>query len=456
MNLCGIYKLNEWKDVTQVYTTLNRADRKGVKQGNTRLFEISPYGGDPECMHRFGEIALKASNIFCADLQVESEYKGLQLACAKQALSCIKEYEALIFQDAFKKIAIKNISNPTVLISAIIECAKWVLALGHYAYVNQMERAVTEARHLYVQNKPSIEGRLEKNLNFAKAQQEVEDRKYFNPSGKKLDHPNESILLNRVGQHVVVASSIGNRPHMEDAHTVEQFELKAGGKTHDVHLYGVFDGHRGDHAAIFSRDSLSRHLQLLLEKHAKNGLTDEVIYKATKEAFVALDKAFPEEIPGTTAAVAFILGGKLWIANVGDSRVCLINEGKVIQLSEDAKPEIPRFDSSVIKKGGFFQFTGTVRVNGALATSRAIGDHDLGVLSPKPKITAIPLEDIQDGARLAIGSDGLFDQASTNELGEFILSAELEPEDIVVNTLNEVLDLPGDNVTFMLIDLNIN
>ncbi|OGN58689.1 MAG: hypothetical protein A3C42_01330 [Chlamydiae bacterium RIFCSPHIGHO2_02_FULL_45_9] len=44
---------------------------------------------------------------------------------------------------------------------------------------------------------------------------------------------------------------------------------------------------------------------------------------------------FNEPQSGTTATVAMILDGKLWTANVGDSRTILDNG---IQLSEDAKP----------------------------------------------------------------------------------------------------------------------
>ena len=38
-----------------------------------------------------------------------------------------------------------------------------------------------------------------------------------------------------------------------------------------------------------------------------------------------------------------ILDGNLWTANVGDSRTVLDNDGIAVQLTEDAKPEEPRY-----------------------------------------------------------------------------------------------------------------
>ncbi|MBS0626798.1 MAG: protein serine/threonine phosphatase 2C family protein, partial [Verrucomicrobia bacterium] len=126
--------------------------------------------------------------------------------------------------------------------------------------------------------------------------------------------------------------------------------------------------------------------------------------------FVKLHEEFKEGRSGTTATVAMILDGKVWIANVGDSRTILDNG---IQLSEDAKPTDPRYQKGIENRGDKV-FLG--RINGCLAVARAIGDHDVGTINPRPKITVYPLSKVLKGGHLILACDGVYNVSSTRQV----------------------------------------
>ncbi|CAL5321130.1 unnamed protein product [Camellia sinensis] len=95
----------------------------------------------------------------------------------------------------------------------------------------------------------------------------------------------------------------------------------------DIHVFGIFDGHRGSAAAEFSTRALPGFLQSL-------GYPSDALL----EAFVKTDVAFRNELdshrkskgviqkdwhPGCTAIVALIVRNKLFVANAGDCRAML-------------------------------------------------------------------------------------------------------------------------------------
>ena len=204
---------------------------------------------------------------------------------------------------------------------------------------------------------------------------------------------------------------------MEDEHLATSFDLKVGGEVYPVSLFGVFDGHGGGQASAYVRDNLQKKLVEMLIRFCPNELTNEGIWNALKLTFVGLNKDLAHPRAGTTATVSMILDGKLWTANVGDSRTILDD---ATQLSEDAKPNDPRYRGGITNRGGMVFRD---RVNGQLAVARAIGDHSLKdqddqgfVVSARPKITMIPLSEIEAGTHLILACDGIYDVASTRQV----------------------------------------
>lgn len=211
---------------------------------------------------------------------------------------------------------------------------------------------------------------------------------------------------------------IGRRPEMEDESLAVSFNLHIGGKDYPVQLFGVFDGHGGKQVSSYLKTHFQEKLtQTILEFNA-NGLSSAGIWNALKMTTVRLDQDFQREFPhlgtpGSTAAVAMLLDNQLWCANVGDSRIAMNCNGTPYQLTEDAKPDDPKYKKGIEHRNGMV-FGG--RINGILAVGRAIGDHSLnGAASGRCKITRVPFE-IPPGSVMVLGCDGIWDVASTKQV----------------------------------------
>ncbi|CAL5362927.1 unnamed protein product [Camellia sinensis] len=115
----------------------------------------------------------------------------------------------------------------------------------------------------------------------------------------------------------------GRRETMEDTHFL--MPHMCGEK--DIHVFGIFDGHRGAAAAEFSARALPGFLQSLGSIKSPSD--------ALLEAFVKTDVAFRNELdshrkskgviqkdwhPGCTAIVALVVRNKLFVDNAGDCR----------------------------------------------------------------------------------------------------------------------------------------
>lgn len=259
-----------------------------------------------------------------------------------------------------------------------------------------------------------IEGKLRNQFEHAQKQAAEETDKDFQylvaPANFQAHTQSEKIS----DYEVAVCHFIGRRPSMEDEHLTTSFKLTINEKNYPVQLFGIFDGHGGGEASRYVRKNLERILHETLNEFCGDKLTDEAIWNALKITFVKLDEQFKKRQSGTTATVAMILNGKLWTANVGDSRTILDNG---IQLSEDAKPTDPRYQKGIENRGGRVYFN---RVNGILAVARAVGDHDVGAVSPRPKITVYPLSMIPKGTHLILTCDGIYDVSSTRQIAAAI------------------------------------
>lgn len=260
-----------------------------------------------------------------------------------------------------------------------------------------------------------IQGKLEKELRCAQRQMlEEEDGENFHYLAGNLGVSGAEQVG---GCNVGFCHFIGRRPTMEDEHLATAFDLNVNGRNYPVRLFGIFDGHGGDATAKFLKARLKDMLEQTLIELNQNGLTDEGIWNALKLTFVRLNQEFVGE-SGSTATVAMTLDGKLWTANVGDSRTILVNGEEIMQLSEDAEPTNPRYRKGIENRGGEVRWNFGMRVNGIIAVARAIGDHILnGAISARPKITMIPFERIRQGSQLVLACDGIYDVASTRQVG---------------------------------------
>jgi serine/threonine protein phosphatase PrpC len=254
----------------------------------------------------------------------------------------------------------------------------------------------------------------------------------------------------------------GRRPTMEDTHLTSSFNLRLKGRDYPVQLFGIFDGHGGRLASEFVRDNLRSKLQETLVKYNPDGLSDAGIFNALKMTCVLLNRDFKDRYKqiansqGTTATIAFTLGPDVWFANIGDSRTILDNHGIPIQCTEDAKPQDERYKRGVENRGGTVIYrAGAPRVNGVLAVARSLGDHGLGVVSARPKITKIPLSYIRPGSHLVLLCDGISDVLSTVGIVQFMdRHRNLPPEELARNiTYSAHESGSNDNLSAMVINI---
>ncbi|CAG7911545.1 unnamed protein product [Brassica rapa] len=150
---------------------------------------------------------------------------------------------------------------------------------------------------------------------------------YSNPS-QSVETPSSGGGLSQNGKFSYgYASSAGKRSSMEDF-----FETRIEGVDGEiVGLFGVFDGHGGARAAEY----VKRHLFSNLITHpkfisdTKSAITDA--YNHTDSELLKSEDSHNRDA-GSTASTAILLGDRLLVANVGDSRAVISRAGTGIIL----------------------------------------------------------------------------------------------------------------------------
>ncbi|KAL0297384.1 UNVERIFIED_CONTAM: putative protein phosphatase 2C 59 [Sesamum radiatum] len=153
---------------------------------------------------------------------------------------------------------------------------------------------------------------------------------------------------------------------------------------------------------------------------------------------------------GSTASTAILLGDRLLVANVGDSRAVICRGGDAIAVSRDHKPNHSDERQRIENAGGFVMWAGTWRVGGVLAVSRAFGDKLLKrYVVSDPEIQ----EEKVDGTLefLILASDGLWDVV-TNEEAVSMIKPIPEPEEAARRLLQEAHERgSADNITVVVV-----
>ncbi|KAK9805433.1 hypothetical protein WJX73_006037 [Symbiochloris irregularis] len=244
----------------------------------------------------------------------------------------------------------------------------------------------------------------------------------------------------------------GKRASMEDFYKAE---FKASPYYPDtVGLFGVFDGHGGPNAADFVR-------QTLFERFVSNPNFTKDLKTALIEAFVETDSLYLDsegagaKDDGCTAITAVLVGQRLVVANVGDSRAVLCRAGKAKPLSEDHKPNRTDERARIEGAGGVVVWAGTWRVGGVLAVSRAFGDRLL-----KRYVVATPdvvIEDLDADAECVImATDGLWDVVTNQEACNMVKDTR-DAKQAAERLTNEAFSRgSNDNISCVVIRFNFN
>lgn len=189
----------------------------------------------------------------------------------------------------------------------------------------------------------------------------------------------------------------------------------------DIPCLALFDGYGsgGWDCSLYLKLTLA---ELIGEELQRHPLLDDLnISNALKRAFARANLRFKNNYlseKGSTAVVALVIKGALWIANTGDSRAVLSDGSVARQLSEDAKPGKDVFKKGIVSRGGSVIFD---KVNGNVATARAFGQGKERGMTARPRICKADISSGQEKPRyLILGSKGLFDVVTSEEAVNFI------------------------------------
>lgn len=269
----------------------------------------------------------------------------------------------------------------------------------------------------------------------------------------KCDEGSTSQHSTQIGPYPVsISTAQGIRDHMEDAYFITEVKLN----NHHVYLFCVLDGHGGANCSKY----LSEYFPTIIKDQLSNlnEINDLKIYHALKRSCVLADEEWKNlsfqkgphfDRSGSTATLACMIDhDTLWVANVGDSGATIEENGKAIQLTESAKPTIPKYKQEILIRGGFINYA---RVDSTLDMARSIGDINHPSISARPSIKKVTID--KEVKHLIIACDGLWDVIDAQMALNFI--KEMDSEE-ASEYLRKLAYLRGstDNVTIIVVGLN--
>lgn len=228
---------------------------------------------------------------------------------------------------------------------------------------------------------------------------------------------------------IMTVMDIGGRASMEDCATVMVSSMSQA-PTYTV--CAVFDGHNGGDVAVHCKDMLPVEIMRRVRPHLRPSKKTaaaalsksqmHMIPKSFAEAFHAVDHAVQAraDLPndqGSTACVAMLGAGELWVANAGDSRAILRTHTGVIDMSRDHKPMRADEHRRITEAGGTITFDDCPRIMHTLNLSRSIGDAYMRpYVIPTPEMAHVYLA---PGDRyILLATDGLWDVLSSEQVAQ--------------------------------------
>jgi len=211
-------------------------------------------------------------------------------------------------------------------------------------------------------------------------------------------------------------------------------------------LFIVADGMGGHKAGDFASRYAVDHI---VEKITKDKSDEpvEVIGRAIRDVntdiYMLAVKEADYEGMGTTVVVSIISNNILYVANVGDSRLYVIGNNKIQQITRDHS-----FVEELVEKGEISRNSDRYEKNKNIIT-RAVGAYD----DLQVDFFEIPLNDI---SYVLMCSDGLNNMVSDTALENCILGeSDLADK---VNTLIDTANENGgrDNISAILIEINLS
>ncbi|CAL1126189.1 unnamed protein product [Cladocopium goreaui] len=299
--------------------------------------------------------------------------------------------------------------------------------------------------------------------------------------GKPLPiHAGAQTLEEKKKSYHVSAESLGLRVHCESWPGLKktlQDRYVLDEPLEELGVYfAVLDGHGGTQVADMAKEKLHKNvLQQMRQRQVQPASRDEKIKTAIKEAFLQTDKeilALSErkkfELVGSTCVSVILHGNpklgtalRLVVSNLGDSRAVLCRAGTAVPVSEDHKPtrmderkRIERVGGLVLQVRGAWRVATSTNPNSmnkaarreyqGLAMTRSFGDmhfkRPIGLAIAEPEVQVISLSD--KDLFMVLGTDGVFDVLSNQEVIDLAMRHWREPEEAAKNIVRSAYKRP--------------
>ena len=232
-------------------------------------------------------------------------------------------------------------------------------------------------------------------------------------------------------------TSEGNiREYNEDTITVTKINLNTKEKNDYCYFFAVYDGHGGNGCSLYLKNNLHKNITEFSVKGLKSAI------EITEDNFLtkkAIDNDYNlVDASGSCGIILLIKNKKCIIANIGDSRLVIFKNKRVIFSTKDHKPNTYMEKRRIEKAGGsVYQTTAAIPIYqngklieipwrvcpGGLSVSRTFGDIETkneslggkkGVVVALPDISEFDLNEQYNF--IVIGCDGIFDVLSNGEI----------------------------------------
>ena len=232
-------------------------------------------------------------------------------------------------------------------------------------------------------------------------------------------------------------SNEGNiREYNEDTITVTKINLDSNKKNDYCYFFGIYDGHGGNGCSTYLKNNLHKNISEFSAKGLKTAIEiTENNFLETKAVDAELNLL---DTSGSCGVMLLLKNRKCIVANVGDSRLVIFKNKKVIFSTKDHKPNTYIEKSRIESAGGtVYQTTAIIPIYqngklieipwrvcpGGLSVSRTFGDIESkdelfggkeGVVVAMPDISEFELN--EEYNFIVIGCDGIFDVLSNGEI----------------------------------------
>jgi adenylate cyclase len=200
----------------------------------------------------------------------------------------------------------------------------------------------------------------------------------------------------------------------------------------DECLFGLFDGLKHSKAGCRLTYFLNDHINQFFTNELQKTKNSDTIVSALRRTFLALEKEYGSLVAedkeiGASGLVCYIVGTKLYVANVGDSLAVLSrNNGQAHEITQKHIPLNPSEISRIRAAGGYVSNSGLL--NDELHVSRSFGYYRfIPVVNSNPFVSTIDLEENDEFVIMA--SRGLWDKMNYQTAVDI---ARTEKDDLMI------------------------